>query len=201
MFGDADGGLHQKTAAAYDQSETGEEQQECDRQSPRRLGAGDQGRVDFFHRHGAIIAGAVRGPQTLLAVGVVDVPRHQDQEGESGLARQAHRRTRGQQRQSRQDAHAAIAPQGAGIDRDGCDQGGHPEDQECVGDVRSHDIAEGDARRPGQAGLQACGEFGRRGAHTHHRQADEHRRETESLRYPDRPAHEKIPARNQQDEA
>ena len=143
----------------------------------------------------------MRRAHALLPIGVVDVPDHDGQKPEARPARQPHCRARSQQRQGGEDAETAVAPEGAGVYRDGRDQGRHPEDEQGVGDVGADDIAERNARGSGQAGLKACGQLRCGCAHAHNCQADQHRRQAQSFGDPDGSADQEIPARDEQDEA
>ena len=72
--------------------------------------------------------------------------------------------------------------------------------QKDVGDIRTDDVANGDAGRTGHGGLNAGDEFGGRGAEADEREANEKWRHAEPFGDGDGAAHEQFAADDEQDE-
>ena len=80
------------------------------------------------------------------------------------------------------------------------DRDGEAEDEEQVGDVAADHVAEGDAGRAPERGLQGDHQLGHRGAEGHDRGPDEQRRDAQPPGQRDRAPHQRLTAHEEQNE-
>jgi hypothetical protein len=128
----------------------------------------------------------------------------EDQRGDQQEAAEPGERVQPDQpaeRRGRHDDHRRVPLQRARIGHDRLYQRGGAQHQKDVGDVRAHDIADGDAHRARVDGAQAGHKLRHRGAAAHQGQADHELRNVQLSGDRDRATHQPLTAKNQEAEA
>ncbi len=140
-------------------------------------------------------------PLLVGSVGIDEIDREQDEEGETGRARELAHQTDGDENGGGEKHHRAVPLQHVAVAQQRKDETGRAEDQQDVGDIGTDDIADRDARIAFEGTLQACDELRRGGAEADKRQSDEEGRDSKAGSQPRRALDQKFGAAEKQQKA